>query len=178
MAADTIVVEVIDFTVLFLHFRLVVFMAAVAGIGTVIAAGMAQLALLICPAMVQRKRVFEAGWFPGIGAVTLRALAAKMIIRPISGVTGDTISCASCPMVEAGWQPATRVMACRALRGIVVSGFIVIMARNTIRSPCYCVVESRWFPGIGAVAGGANAWEMVGWQIDKMAGVAVLGICA
>lgn len=178
MTADTIVVEVIHFFMFFLDLRLIMLMTTIAGIRTVIAVVMAQLALLIRPAMVQRKRVFEAGWFPGIGAVTLRALAAKMIIRPISGVTGDTISCASCPMVEAGWQPATRVMACRALRGIVVSGFVAIMARNTIRSPCYCVVEGRWFPGIGAVASGANAWEMVGWQIDKMAGIAVLGICA
>lgn len=53
MAGDTVIAEIIDFFMFFLHFRRRVLMTTIASIGVVVIVGMAQLALLVCPTVVQ-----------------------------------------------------------------------------------------------------------------------------
>ena len=132
MAADAIVTEIVDLVVFILHLRWVMLMAAVTGIGAVVITGMAQLALLICALMVHREGVLEAGRFPGVGAVTLRALPAEVIVRAVARVTGQAVLCPSSTMIKAGRLPGIRAVAGRTLGAVMIGRFVRGVAGEAI----------------------------------------------
>lgn len=137
---------------------------------------MAQLALLVGPAVVERKGVGEAGRFPGVGVVTGGTLPGEVIGWPVSGVAGEAVGGPSRAVVEACREPGVGVVAGRALPAKVVGRFVSGMAGEAVGCPGNGVVESGRQPGVGAVAGRALPGVVVGRLVRLVARSAVLGI--
>ena len=153
MARQAVIAEIIDLSMLILHFGLVVLMTAIAVVSVVVIIGVAQLTLLVGSTVIQREGVVKAGRFPCIRAVTLRALAAEMVCWRVPAVAGDTVRCPCRTVIEGCRQPGAGAVTGRTLSRIMVCRLVSAMAGDTIRRPSCIMIEGGRQPGIRAVAG-------------------------
>lgn len=115
----------------------------------------------------------EAGRFPGIGTVTLRALAAEMVGRSVPTMAGDTVRRTHSAVIKRSRQPSVGIMAGRTLPGIMVGWLVAAMTGDTVRRTRNAMIEGRRQPGIGTVAGRTLPRIMVTGAVRRVAGKTV-----
>ncbi len=129
MASQTILGEVGDFVVIFGDFIRTVTRRTRPGPGVV--ARMAGTAHAVGVTVIQREVVSKRRAAPGVGVVTLAALAREMVRRPIGCVAGRAIRRVA--VIEVGGQPGHGTMAQAALSLEVISGLVGRVAGEAIR---------------------------------------------
>jgi hypothetical protein len=131
----------------------------------------AGLVTIVARLAVSLATMIEADITPARGIVTIRALACKVVGRPVPVMTGNTIPGSGDLMIETGRKPARGAVAGRTLVPIMTSRLVVLMALNTIQASYQGMVKVDIVPRNRCMACATIPHIMLFWTLFCVAGL-------